>query len=118
MAEKYDLYKYIRFNTAVEEACWDDVSKNWKMTVRVLGGKEIEFQEKYVVTSDFLVSAVGQLNQPQYPDIPGLKNFKGKLMHSSRWDWSYDLKGKRIGVIGNGKARKQRLRWYVNNLFI
>lgn len=103
MAEKYDLYKYIRFNSAIEEASWDDASKTWKSTVKVLGGKEVEFHERYDITSDFLVSAVGQLNQPHYPEIPGLENFKGKIMHSARWDWSYNFKGKRIGIIGTGK---------------
>jgi len=49
-----------------------------------------------------LISAVGQLNVPHEPEIPGLHEFEGKMMHSARWDWSYDLKGKRIAVIGNG----------------
>jgi cation diffusion facilitator CzcD-associated flavoprotein CzcO len=52
-----------------------------------------------------LISAVGQLNLPREPDIPGLKEFQGKMMHSARWDWSYNLKGKRIAIIGNGTHR-------------
>ena len=59
------------------------------------------------MTSDFLVSAVGQLNVPKYPDIQGLDSFKGKLMHSARWDWDYDLRDKRIGIIGNGATAAQ-----------
>jgi cation diffusion facilitator CzcD-associated flavoprotein CzcO len=105
VAQKYDLFKYIRFNTAVEEARWDDAEKKWKTTVKVLGGKEAECHEKYTITSDFLVSAVGQLNTPKFPDFPGLDEFKGKKMHSARWDWTYDLKGKKIAIIGNGTYR-------------
>lgn len=107
VAQKYNLYKHIRFNTAVEEARWDDVEKKWKTSVRVVGGKEAEFADNYTISSDFLVSAVGQLNVPQYPNIPGLDDFKGKKMHSARWDWSYGLEGKRIAVIGNGASAVQ-----------
>lgn len=102
MANKYQLYKYIRFNSAVEAATWDDEKKKWKVDVKVTGGKDAEFSPSYSIESDFLVSAVGQLNQPRYPDIPGLDDFKGKIVHSARWDWSYDMQGKKIGVIGNG----------------
>jgi cation diffusion facilitator CzcD-associated flavoprotein CzcO len=59
------------------------------------------------VTSSFLVSAVGQLNVPKYPDIKGLESFKGKFMHSARWDWDYDLRDKKIGIIGNGATAAQ-----------
>lgn len=50
--------------------------------------------------SEFLVSAVGQLSTPKFPAIKGLEFFEGNTMHSARWDWSYDLRGKNIGIIG------------------
>ena len=103
VAQKYQLYKYIRFNTSVEAATWDDTKKRWKIDVKVTGGKDAEFHPEYSIESDFFISAVGQLNQPRYPDIEGLQDFKGKIMHSARWDWSYKLEGKKIGIIGNGK---------------
>ena len=54
-----------------------------------------------MIMSRFLVSAVGQLNTPQLPEIRGFNEFQGKVMHSARWDKSYELKDKTIGVIGN-----------------
>ena len=72
------------------------------MDVKVTGGKDAEFSPSYSIESDFLISAVGQLNQPRYPDIEGLEDFKGKIIHSARWDWSYNMEGKKIGIIGNG----------------
>lgn len=102
IAEKYGLYKHIRFNSTVEEARWDETEMKWRATVRVSGQKDSEFASSYIINSDFLVSAVGQLNLPREPDIPGLKDFQGRMMHSARWDWSYDLTGKRIAIIGNG----------------
>lgn len=105
VAEKYGLYRHIRFNSAVEEARWDEAECKWKTQVNVSGEKDSQFFESYSIRSDFLVSAVGQLNVPSIPDLPGLKDFEGKLMHSARWDWSYDFAGKRVAVIGNGRLQ-------------
>lgn len=107
VAQKYELYRYIRFNSAVESTSWNDSTKKWETKVKVEASKEAEFGSSYTISSDFLVSAVGQLNLPQYPDIPGLDDFKGKKMHSARWDWSYDIKGKRVAIIGNGATAAQ-----------
>ncbi|EPS32266.1 hypothetical protein PDE_07226 [Penicillium oxalicum 114-2] len=107
VAQKWGLYKHIRFNSAVEEARWDDQTSKWKVAVKISGQKDSEFTNGYVISSDFLISAVGQLNIPRYPDIPGLEDFEGRVMHSARWDWSYDFKDKKIAVIGNGATAAQ-----------
>ncbi|RDW81899.1 hypothetical protein BP6252_03011 [Coleophoma cylindrospora] len=107
IAQKYQLYKHIRFNTSVEEARWDETTNTWGTVATRLGGKDSEFGDKYTIRSDFLVSAVGQLNIPKYPEIEGLNSFSGKVMHSARWDWDYDVRDKRIGVIGNGATAAQ-----------
>jgi cation diffusion facilitator CzcD-associated flavoprotein CzcO len=97
------LYQHVRFNSTVEEANWDDDAKKWRTRVKVAeGSKDAEFNPEYMITSDFLVSAVGQLNVPSWPDIKGVDSFSGKTMHSSRWDWSYDLKDKKVAMLGNG----------------
>jgi hypothetical protein len=92
----------VRFHSAVERAEWDGDAVKWKTRVTVAGGKDAEFGGEYTIESDYLVSAVGQLNVPHYPNIPGIDKFGGKLMHSARWDWSYSLEGKRIAIIGTG----------------
>ncbi|KAL8840746.1 MAG: hypothetical protein Q9170_001184 [Blastenia crenularia] len=107
VAHKYQLYRHIRFNSSVEEAQWDDVRRRWKTTVRRLGGSEVEHGDTYSMQSEFLVSAVGQLNTPKYPKIQGLGSFRGRTMHSARWDWSYDLRDKNIGLIGTGATAAQ-----------
>ena len=103
VAHKYELYRYIRFNTSVTEARWDEGKGKWGVQVEVSGGKEREFvgeEGGYRIESDYLVSAVGQLNVPRLPDIEGLEGYKGKVMHSARWDWTYGLEGKRAAIIG------------------
>lgn len=91
----------------MEGAVWDDEENKWKVSIQVLGGKDSEYGSRYVITSDYLVSGMGQLNEPSYPNIPGLETFRGKLIHSARWDWTYRLEGKRIGIIGNGATAVQ-----------
>ena len=86
----------------MQEARWDDEQLKWKVSVATSGAKDTQFHESYDITTDFLVSAVGQLNVPSWPSIPGLDDFTGKLMHSARWDWTYDFTGKRVAIIGNG----------------
>ncbi|KAL2823959.1 hypothetical protein BJY01DRAFT_256552 [Aspergillus pseudoustus] len=107
VASKYNLYPHIRFNTTVKEARWDDATRQWKVQVSVSGVKTSEFQSAYELTANILISGVGQLNLPRWPDLPGIDDFKGKSMHSARWDWTYDWSGKRIAVIGNGATAVQ-----------
>ncbi|KAL4785266.1 hypothetical protein BJX76DRAFT_367087 [Aspergillus varians] len=107
VAEKYGLYKYIRFNSEAKEARWDEKEMKWKVSVEVSGDKDNQFTRSYAMSSDFLISAVGQLNFPREPEIPGLKDFRGKMMHSARWDWTYDFQDKRIAIIGNGATSAQ-----------
>ncbi|KAL5332949.1 hypothetical protein BJX70DRAFT_87802 [Aspergillus crustosus] len=107
IASKYGLYPHIRFNSSVEEATWDEDSRQWKIQVGVLGDKDAQFQSGYELAANVLISAVGQLNLPSWPAIEGVEGFKGKSMHSARWDWTYDFSEKRVAIIGNGATATQ-----------
>lgn len=66
-----------------------------------------EFEE-FEDTCDFLFTGMGILSRWSWPDIDGLKNFKGTLVHSANWDlggatWEDDAKDwhdKNVAVIG------------------
>lgn len=96
-ADKYGLMRHMRFGSEVKGARFDDSSGTWTLT---LGSGE-------QVLADVFVSAAGGLSRPATPDIPGLPRFEGKLFHSARWDHSYDLQGKTVGVIGTGASAIQ-----------
>lgn len=104
VAEHYNLYQHIRFNCEVQSCFWSDERSVWNVNVKVHGGKEMEIRSEYHLECDFLVSAVGQLNYPRYPNIAGRDDFEGRVMHSARWDWSYDYKGKRVAIVGSGES--------------
>jgi cation diffusion facilitator CzcD-associated flavoprotein CzcO len=97
VADKYEVRRHVRFGTEVLGADFDEVAGKW--TVRVSHGKP--------VTVDILVSAVGQLSRPAYPNIPGIKTFAGEAFHSATWDHGVDLRGKRVAVIGTGASAIQ-----------
>jgi cation diffusion facilitator CzcD-associated flavoprotein CzcO len=84
-----------RYGTEVEEAAFDPDSGHWR--IRTTAGEEL--------TARVLITACGQLNRPAYPDVPNA--FGGTAFHSSRWNHSYDLTGKRVAVIGTGASAVQ-----------
>jgi cation diffusion facilitator CzcD-associated flavoprotein CzcO len=60
-----------------------------------------------VIDADFVISAVGLLNVPRYPNWPGYADFKGSKIHTGHWDSSVDLTGKRVAVVGVGSSATQ-----------
>ncbi|MFF8809410.1 flavin-containing monooxygenase [Streptomyces omiyaensis] len=58
-------------------------------------------------TADVVVSATGPLSDPKIPAVPGLDGFTGKVFHSARWDHDYDLRGKRVAMVGTGASAIQ-----------
>lgn len=97
VATKYDVRRHMRFNSAVDGAHWDDDTKIWH--VALSGGE--------TVTSRFLITATGYLSQPRKPDIPGIEDFAGRIVHSMDWDDDYSPAGDRIGLIGTGATAVQ-----------
>jgi len=79
-------------------ACdWDDEARHW--TVSTAQGPSYE--------ADALIVATGQLHQPATPRLDGVERFAGHSFHSARWDHDYDLRGKRVAVIGTGASAVQ-----------
>lgn len=97
VADKYDVRRHMRFNSPVDGAAWDDDAKLWH--VALAGGETL--------TARFLITATGYLSQPRKPDIPGIEDFAGRILHSMDWDDSYSPAGDRIGLIGTGATAVQ-----------
>ncbi|MDP9236732.1 MAG: NAD(P)/FAD-dependent oxidoreductase [Chloroflexota bacterium] len=100
-ADDYGIRDQIRFGTEVRTIEFDDERLVWTLRIRTPGGAEETIEAQAVI------SAVGQLNRPNIPDIPGRDDFAGPAFHSARWDHSVDLKGKRVAVIGTGASAAQ-----------
>ncbi|OLT29445.1 4-hydroxyacetophenone monooxygenase [Actinomadura sp. CNU-125] len=96
-ADKYRVREHIRFGAAVESMEYDDAAKRWNVTLA--GGT--------VLTPKAIVSGIGALHIPAFPELPGIERFQGTTFHSAEWNHDYDLTGKRVAVIGTGASAIQ-----------
>lgn len=96
-ADSYGVAAHIRYGAAVERMEWDDTTGRW--SVVTAAGE--------VFTARAIVSGIGALHVPSIPEIPGAERFTGAAFHSAQWDWSCDLAGKRVAVVGTGASAIQ-----------
>jgi cation diffusion facilitator CzcD-associated flavoprotein CzcO len=94
VASQYGVPGYTRFGVAMERASWSDEEQHW--VIETSDG---------VVTARVLITGTGPWHEPLMPSVP--LSFDGPLFHSSRWDHSVDLRGKRVAVIGTGASAVQ-----------
>jgi cyclohexanone monooxygenase len=97
MAERYGFYDRCLFHTTVEETVWDEAAGRWTVTT----DRGDRMRARYVVLAN------GILTTPKLARIQGMESFRGKAFHTSRWDYNYDLAGKRVGIIGTGATAVQ-----------
>jgi cation diffusion facilitator CzcD-associated flavoprotein CzcO len=98
-ARKYGLHGKARFGTRIEGATFDEDGHRWRLATS--DGDEI--------VARHVIDATGVLTHPKLPDIEGVADFAGVTMHTSRWDHSQDLRGKRVAIIGTGASAVQLL---------
>ncbi len=96
----YGVADHVRFGTEVTAAVWDEAAARWTVSVTGPDGPD-------ELTATAVISAVGQLNRPQLPDIEGRDTFAGLAMHSARWVDGADLRDERVAVIGTGASAFQ-----------
>ncbi|MEI6446423.1 MAG: NAD(P)/FAD-dependent oxidoreductase [Actinomycetes bacterium] len=87
----------VRTAIRVDSCSWDERAGLWTLTTS--NGDRLE--------ADSVIVATGQLHRPAYPRIDGLSEFEGHSFHSAEWDHGYDLRGKRVAVIGTGASAVQ-----------
>ncbi|MCY4043594.1 MAG: NAD(P)/FAD-dependent oxidoreductase [Cellvibrionales bacterium] len=96
-ATKYNISQHIKYSKNVDSIQFDAKDNTWITTLK--DGTE------YI--SRFVISATGVFGDPKYPNIEGLDSFNGKIMHTARWDKNYDIKNKRVAIIGTGASSVQ-----------
>ncbi|KAI6773035.1 hypothetical protein HG530_003993 [Fusarium avenaceum] len=101
-SDKYGLAEHVRFQSIVKEATWNEVSGKWILKIR-------HHNEEVEDECDILIDGSGFLNNWHWPDIPGLHDFKGEIVHTADWNPSINVAGKRVAVIGNGSSGVQVL---------
>jgi cation diffusion facilitator CzcD-associated flavoprotein CzcO len=97
VAARHDVGRLVVSGVEVAACRWDEAATCWH--VSAADGRTWE--------TDAIVLATGQLHRPAMPALPGLEDFAGHAFHSARWDHDYDLRDKRVAVIGTGASAVQ-----------
>ena len=97
LAQKSGFYDHCLFHTTVERTDWDEATGRWT----VVTSRGDRMRARYVVLAN------GILTTPKLARIDGMESFEGRAFHTSRWDYTVDLEGKRVGIIGTGATAVQ-----------
>ncbi|WP_338857488.1 NAD(P)/FAD-dependent oxidoreductase [Gordonia hongkongensis] len=104
-ADRHAVRDRVRFGTEVLSAAYDAETQRWTVHVRDREGHQD------TLTARILISAVGLLNRPKLPELPGMGDFAGPIFHSAQWPDELDepgaLTGKRVAIVGSGASAMQ-----------
>ncbi|XP_023266518.1 flavin-containing monooxygenase FMO GS-OX4-like [Seriola lalandi dorsalis] len=92
----HNIRPHIRFNTAVENVkpVVEEETTTWEVTsCDSSGGQKTE-------TFDSVFVCSGHYSDPHIPDIPGLENFKGEVLHSHSYRYAEPFSGQSVVVLG------------------
>ncbi|KAF3391140.1 putative sterigmatocystin biosynthesis monooxygenase stcW [Talaromyces pinophilus] len=103
VAKDYGLMKYMRLNTKVVDARWNEEDQQWHVRIQRTDEPDTLIEDK----AHILINANGVLNKWKWPAIPGRETFEGTMLHSANWDDSIQLESKRVAVIGSGSSGVQ-----------
>ncbi|KAK7427365.1 hypothetical protein QQZ08_006134 [Neonectria magnoliae] len=98
-AKDYGLYEHAKFNHKIIGAEWNEEKGVWRGEVQ-----DLQTGTTFIDEAEVLLNGGGSLNNWKWPDIHGLHDFQGQLLHTAHWDDTADLKGKRVAVIGSGAS--------------
>ncbi|MFE2998622.1 flavin-containing monooxygenase [Nocardia sp. NPDC059246] len=101
LADEGGVRDSVRFRTEVIRADYDDAAALWRVEARGADGATQTY------TANVLISAVGMVNRPSVPPIPGLDSFAGPVMHTAEWQPDVDVTGKRVAIVGTGASAMQ-----------
>ena len=98
VVDRFDLRRHITFEVRVVSATWSESDRAWTAVL----------SDGSTIRSRFLVTAIGILSAPQFPNVPGLDEFEGEAYHTGLWPkHEVDFTGKRVAVIGTGSSGVQ-----------
>lgn len=107
LASSYTLYLNSAFHTRVVGATWNHTTQRYDIDV-----EDARTGERRQEHARFVVSAVGLVSEPRYPEATkgigsnGSSVFEGTggCWHSARWRHDVDFHGQRVAVIGNSAS--------------
>lgn len=103
MHKKHNLARKTKLDSEFVKAVWVEENQGYVVDFKRANGSNFQ------ITCDVLVSCIGGFSTPLDKPVgmKGIEDFEGEVFHSARWRHDLDLKGKRVGVIGNGCSAAQ-----------
>lgn len=98
LMDKYGLWPHVQLDTNVERATYEPQHHRWRLDT-----------SRGEITARFLIGCGGALTDPRTPDIPGIEDFAGTIVHTARWNHDHDLADERTALIGTGASAVQVL---------
>jgi cation diffusion facilitator CzcD-associated flavoprotein CzcO len=95
--DRFGVRPHVRCRAEVTGARWDEEAAVWRLQVN--GAEEL--------TARVVIAGLGGLSRPAFPDLDGLAEFEGTVLHSARWDHDVQLDGRRVVVVGTGASAIQ-----------
>jgi cation diffusion facilitator CzcD-associated flavoprotein CzcO len=97
--EENDLDQHIRYRHRITTATWSSRYNLW-----TIEAERLDTGEAVAFTANFLWMCQGYYRHSEgyTPDWPGMKDFKGQIVHPQTWPQDLSLKDKKVVVIGSG----------------
>ena len=122
VADRFGLRDKALFHTLITSIKWDESIRRWRIST----------DRADDIRARFVIMAGGTLSTPKFPGVPGIHTFKGKMFHTSRWDYDYTggswenpaldkLAGKRVAILGTGATSIQAVPFlgkYARELYV
>ncbi len=122
IAETHGFADKALFHTLIKSLKWDEGIQRWRISTD--RGDDIRARH--------VIMGCGVLNMPKLPGINGIARFRGKMFHTSRWEYDYTggscadpelhkLKNKRVAIVGTGATAIQavpHLARYAKHLYV
>ena len=98
--EAYVESMELSYWTATEFAggAYDEGDERWSVVLHRAHGTKREMRPRHIVM------ATGASGIPNLPDIPTLRNFAGRILHSSQYGDGEQWRGRNVLVIGTGNS--------------
>ncbi|KAK4441546.1 putative indole-3-pyruvate monooxygenase YUCCA5 [Sesamum alatum] len=87
-----------QFNECVQSAKYDEACRLWRVKTVSGNGSKVEY------ICQWLVVATGENAAPVVPEIEGLKDFGGEVIHACEYKSGQSFRGKKVLVVGCGNS--------------
>ncbi|KAI9049307.1 hypothetical protein LZ554_007151 [Drepanopeziza brunnea f. sp. 'monogermtubi'] len=116
LARKFGLHDRAMFQSAGKALTWDPEAKNWKC--EVIAKPKGQPESLVGFTADYVIICPGATTNVKLPDLPGLTEFKGRMLHTGRWNYDItggspanpvlsNLESKKVAIVGTGATAIQ-----------